>query len=235
MEFNSTSQYFRHKNPSYEKKSLSNLNKSRSIIVRIPKSNNNDNFRTNNFTYRTEVYLQQREKQYIEKSSSATITTWKNLKYQKQILDNDQVEIDRVLSTLDSIHKTFNRSLLIPYNKVYSSLYGNHNNKSDRLMKTFCQCRNHYMTYELSMKLDDDDNNDADNNDNDDESKTQVISNSFGNFQDTDLDDTTDNEEERENENEKKKSYDSGYGSVIPMKQYSREPFIKITQPWNVN
>ncbi|CAF3343948.1 unnamed protein product [Rotaria sp. Silwood1] len=227
MEFNSTSQYIRRKNSYYEKKSLTSLSKSRSTIACIPKSNN-DNLRTSNFTYRTEVYLQQREKQYIEKSSStATITTWKNLKYQKQILDNDQAEIDRVLSTLDSIHKTFNRSLLIPYNKVYSLLYGD-NNKSDRLMKTFCQCQNHYMTYELSMNIDDDDDDD------DDASKTQIISSSFGSFQDTDLDDTTENEEEKENENEKKKSYDSGYGSVMPMRQFSREPLLKMTQPWSI-
>ncbi|CAF2305688.1 unnamed protein product [Rotaria sp. Silwood2] len=230
MEFNSTSQYIRRKNSSYEKKSSDNLSKSRSIVVRTSKSNN-DNLRINSFIYRTEFYLQQREKQYVEKSlSTTTITTWKNLKYQKQILDNDQVEIDRVLSTLDSIHKTLNRSLFMPYNKVYSSLYGN-NNKSDRLMKTFCQCQNHYVTYELSMKIDDDDDDD----DNDDESQTQVISSSFGNFEDTDFDDTTENEEENENENEKKKSYDSGYGSVLPMRQYSREPLLKMTQPWSIN
>src|SRR5690349_5756087 len=99
---------------------------------------NNDISTGNNFTYRTEIYLQQREKQYVNKSPSTTITTWKNLKYQKRILDNDQEEINRVISTIDSIHGTFNRSLLIPYNQVYSSLYGD-DDKSIHLMKLFCQ------------------------------------------------------------------------------------------------
>ncbi|CAF5035983.1 unnamed protein product, partial [Rotaria sp. Silwood1] len=85
----------------------------------------------NDYTYRTEVYLQQREKQNIDKTSSsstsATITTWKILKYQKEMLKNDQAEIDRALSTIDSIHEIFNRSASIPYNQVYSSLYGDNN------------------------------------------------------------------------------------------------------------
>ena len=87
----------------------------------------------NNNTYRTEFYLQQRERQNVNQSSSKNITTWKNLKYRKQISDDDQAEIDRALSTIDSIHGALNRSLLIPYTEVYSCLYGN-NGKSDELI-----------------------------------------------------------------------------------------------------
>ncbi|CAM4742843.1 unnamed protein product [Rotaria magnacalcarata] len=199
----------------YEKRPSTILNKSKSIIVRTPKSNNATP-RTHNFTYRTEFYLQQRETENLEKSSSSAVTTWRNLKYQKQILDHDQAEIDRALSTIDTIHKIFNRSLLIPHNRVYSSLYGN-DNKSDRLMKTFCQCQNHYTNYELSMK------------ENDNDSKIEVISSFYGNFQDTDFDDKMENEDEKENE--KKNSYDSGYGSVIPIREYTREPRLKVTRP----
>jgi hypothetical protein len=170
----------------------------------------------NDQTYRTEVYLQQREKQDEDKSSSsATITTWKNLKYQKRILDNDQVEIDRVLSTMDSIHGIFNRSLLIPYNQVYSSLYGD-DDQSTCLMKTFCQRQDYYMNYKSY-------NHDT---------NRLGMANSFKNFQDTDLDDDTEGEEE---EAEKKKSYDSGYGSVMPMKHFSRESFLKIAQSLSLN
>jgi hypothetical protein len=128
----------------------------------------NDNPAANNFTYRTEVYLQQREKQNVNKSPPGTITTWKNLKYQKRILDNDQAEIDRAISTIDSIHGTFNRSLSIPYNQVYSSLYGD-DDQSARLMKTFCQRQDHYTKEE-------------------DKNNTQETSSSFGNFHDTDSD-----------------------------------------------
>jgi hypothetical protein len=158
----------------------------------------------NDFTYRTEVYLQQREKQYVNKTPPATITTWRNLKYQKRMFDKDQDEIDRVLSTIDSIHGTFNRSLSIPYNQVYSSLYGD-DDKSSRLMKTFCQRQDHYMKEE-------------DNN------NTQETSSSFGFFQDTDSD--LDNTED---EDDKKKSYDSGYGSVIPKRHFSRESLVEIS------
>jgi hypothetical protein len=172
-----------------------------------------------NFTYRTEMYLQEREKQCVNQSSSSSITTWKNLKYQKCILDDDQAEIDRVVSTIDSIHGIFNRSLLIPYNQVYSSLYGD-DDTSIRLIKTFCQRQNHYLNCDLSMK----------DNDN---SNTHEISSSFGNFLDTDSDSINaddDDEEEKENENEKKNSYDSGYGSVMPIRQLSREPLLNMTQ-----
>ncbi|CAF0789791.1 unnamed protein product [Rotaria sp. Silwood1] len=152
----------------------------------------------NDYTYRTEVYLQQREKQNIDKTSSsstsATITTWKILKYQKEMLKNDQAEIDRALSTIDSIHEIFNRSASIPYNQVYSSLYGD-NNKSDHLMKTFCRCQNHF-------RKEDDDNH------------IQTISSSFVNFEDTDSD-----LDYNEDEEEKKKTYDSGYETfkLIPI------------------
>ncbi|CAF3330211.1 unnamed protein product [Rotaria socialis] len=209
MELLSTSTYFRRRSAYYEKRSSPILNKSKSIIVRTP--------RTHNFTYRTEFYLQQRETENLEKSSSSSVTTWRNLKYQKQILDHDQAEFDRVLSTIDSIHKIFNRSLFVPHNQVYSSLYGN-DNKSDRLMKTFCQCQNHYTNYEVSMK------------ENDDDTKIEAISSFDGNFPDTDFDDNMEDDEEKENE--KKKSYDSGYGSVIPIREYTREPLLKVTQPW---
>jgi hypothetical protein len=179
----------------------------------------NETLPANDFTYRTEMYLQQRENQHVNKTSPGTITTWKNLKYQKRIFDNDQAEIDRVISTIDTIHGTFNRSLLKPFNQVYSSLYGD-DDKSTRLMQIFCQRQDHYINNDLSIK---------DNND----STTQELSISSGNFQDTDFDNDTEDEEERENE--KKKSYDSGYGSVIPKRQFSREPFLKITQSLSIN
>jgi len=215
MAYGTTSRSF------YRKNSLSSERKLilPSLVVHIDKSGIVTE-PINGYTYRTEVYLQQREKQNESKSSTGTKTTWKNLKYQQRILDNDQAEIDRVISTIDSIHGTFNRSLLIPYNQVYSSLYGD-DDVSTRLMKKFCQRQDHYMSYDLSIKSNDD-------------STTQEISSSFGNFQDTDLDDNTEDEEEKENENEKKNSYDSGYGSVFPMRQYSKEPFHKITQSLNI-
>jgi hypothetical protein len=160
----------------------------------------------NDFTYRTEVYLQQREEQYVNKTPPLTITTWKNLKNQKRMVDNDQAEIDRVLSRIDSIHGTFNRSLSIPYNQLYSSLYGD-DDKSTRLMKTFCQRQDHYSKEE-----------DTNNN------NTQETSSSFGFIQDTDSDlDNTEDEEE------KKKSYDSGYGSVMPRRHFSRESLVEIS------
>jgi hypothetical protein len=212
MEFISTSRNYSHRN---------SYNENRLLNIFCTQKLNNDTPTANNFTYRTEVYLQQREKQNMNKSLPATITTWKNLKYQKRILDNDQAEIDRALSTIDSIHGTFNRSLLIPSNQVYSSLYGD-DDKSIRLMKIFCRRQDHYMSCDLPMKDDDDSN-------------TQKLSTSFGKFQDTDFDDDTEDEEEKENENEKKCSYDSGYGSVMPMKHLSREPLLKITQPLSRN
>ena len=215
MEFISKSQSFSRKDSCNEKKSSIAFKKPKSIIIRAGELNN-DTSPINTFTYRTEFYLQQREKQNVNKPPSTTITTWKNLKYQRQIFDNDQSEIDRVLSTIDSIHGAFNRSLLIPYNQAYSLLYEN-NDKSDRLMKTFCERQDHCMSYDLSMK----DHGHLDNN-------TLETLSSFRNFQDTTFDDNT--EDEEENENEKKKTYDSGYGSFMPMRQFSRESLIKITQ-----
>ncbi|CAF0950473.1 unnamed protein product [Rotaria sordida] len=207
MAYDHSPQHFSKKNLSYEKNSSIP-----SLVVHINKS---DIVTTllNDHQYRTEIYLQQREKQNINEISTSlsslstpTKTTWKNLKYQKQILNNDQAEIDRAISTIDSIHKIFNRSLLIPYNQVYSLLYGD-NNKSDHLMKTFCQCQNHFRTKE------------NDNN------HTQETLNSFVNFEDTDSD-----LDYHEDEEEKKKSYDSGYDSVLARRHISRESSVKILQ-----
>jgi hypothetical protein len=64
---------------------------------------------------------------------------------------------------------------------------------------------------------------------------TQYLSSSFGNFQDSDFDDDIEDEEGNENENEKKYSYDSGYGSVLPMRQFSREPLLQTTEPLITN
>ena len=128
---------------------------------------------------------------------------------QKRTLENDQAEIDRAISTIDSIHGSLNRSLLIPYNKVYSSLYGDDDDKSTRLMKTFCQRQDHYMKE-------------------DDHNNTQETSSSFGFWQDTDSDADTSEDEE-----EKKKSYDSGYGSVMPRRRFSRESLIVVSHKLN--
>jgi len=193
----------------YRKNSLSSEKKSGgpSLVVHINKSGIVTT-PINGCTYRTEVYLQQRDKQYENKTSTGTKTTWKNLTQQKQILDNDQAEIDRALSTIDSIHGTFNRSLLIPYNQVYSSLYGD-DDKSIHLMKTFCQRQDHYIKE-------------------DEKNNTQETSSSFGFFQDTDSD--ADNSEYEE---EKKKSYDSGYGSAMPRRRFSRESLLEVSQHLN--
>jgi len=229
MEFISSSPTdFRRPYSYKENKPSISLNISQSISICTYEPYRNI-LRANNYTYRTEAYLQQREKQTINKSSTGTLkTTWKNVMQQKRILENDQAEIDRALSTIDSIHGSFNRSLLKPYSQVYSSLYGD-DDKSSRLMKTFCQRKDHYTNYEVSMN-----NNDNDGDD-DDDSNTQEISSSCDNFQDTDFDDYTEDEEEQENENEKKKSYDSGYGSVIPIRQLPRESLLKITQAFRKN
>jgi hypothetical protein len=72
-------------------------------------------------------------------------------------------------------------------------------------MKTFCQRQDHYMKE-------------------DDYNNTQETSSSFGFWQDTDSDaDTSDDDEE------KKKSYDSGYGSVMPRRRFSRESLIIVS------
>ncbi len=57
-----------------------------------------------------------------------------------------------------------------------------------------------------------------------DVNNTKETSSSFGFFQDTDSD--LDNTED---EDEKKKSYDSGYGSVVPKRRFSRESLIEIS------
>ncbi|CAF1133688.1 unnamed protein product [Rotaria magnacalcarata] len=183
-----------------------------SLVLHINDSDIISTF-ANDCTYRTEAYLQEREKPNVvtPPTSSSTTTTWRNLKYQKQILDHDQAEIDRALSTIDSIHKIFNRSLLIPHNRVYSSLYGN-DNKSDRLMKTFCQCQNHCTNVQDSAA--------------DTYTQETLNSKSILNFNDTnsDLDDI---------EDKKKNSYDSGYGSVMPRRRISRESFAQISNHLN--
>jgi hypothetical protein len=206
MAYANTSRPFYRKNSSFGEKKLLvpslvvHINESGIVTTPI-----------NGYTYRTEMYLQQREKQNENKSSLGTKTTWKNLMQQKRIIDNDQAEIDRALSTIDSIHGIFNRSLLIPSNQVYSSLYGD-DDKSIRLMKTFCQRQDHYIKEE-------------------DKNYTQETSNSFEFFQDSDSD--SDNSEEEEEQ--KKKSYDSGYGSVMPRRHFSRESLVKVSQNLNNN
>ncbi|CAF1272201.1 unnamed protein product [Adineta steineri] len=213
-----------HRRNSYNERKLTiTLNKSQTINGSIDKSNTRK-LSTDNFTYRTEAYLQQREQQQMtHKSLSVTPkTTWKNVMQQKRILQIDQAEIDRALLTIDSIHGSFNRSMLKPSYQVYSSLYGD-DDKSTRLIKTFCQRQDHYMNYEVTVKHDDDDSN------------TQEISSSFGNMLDSDFDDCTEDEEEKENENEKKNSCDSGFGSVMPKRQFSRESLLKITQSLSKN
>lgn len=157
---------------------------------------------TKNFTYRTEMYLQQREEEQRVKKSP--ITTWKNVKYQKHIFQNDQEEIDRVLSTIDSIHGTFNRSLLTLNNDIYSSLYGD-DHISTHLMKTFCQRQDYYTNCH-----------------------TRDFANLFDHYRETDSDPISDDEEEEEIEYEKKNSYDSAYGSVRPSRQLSRESLLNM-------
>ncbi|CAF1413250.1 unnamed protein product [Adineta ricciae] len=165
------------------------------------------------YTYRTEDYLQHREKQSNDQTVllNSSKTTWKNVVQQKRTLDSDQEEIDRALSTIDSIHGSFNRSLFIPYNQAYSSLYGD-DDKSTHLMQTFCQSQHHYMQDEKH-------------------DHTQETLNSFGFCQDTDSD--ADSSENDADDDEKKKSYDSGYGSVMPRRRFPRESLIMISQNLN--
>lgn len=176
-------------------------------------------------TYRTEMYLQQREEQEqqqrrMSKSPTPTITTWKNLKNQKKIFQDDQEEIDRVVSIIDSIHSTFNRSLLTLNHEIYSSLYGD-DHLSTHLMKTFCRRQDYFSNCNLSMKDADDDDDD------DDDSNAQNLSNLFDNFLQKDTD-TISNDDEEENEREKKNSYDSAYGSIRPNRQLSRESLLNV-------
>jgi hypothetical protein len=67
----------------------------------------NETFSTKNLSIEQKCISTKRKTNVI-----TTKTTWKNLKNQKNIFDNDQEELDRVISTIDSIHGTFNRSLL---------------------------------------------------------------------------------------------------------------------------
>ncbi|CAF1580145.1 unnamed protein product [Adineta steineri] len=96
-----TSRRFHQKNSFYEK----NLT-APSLVVHINKTGIITK-PINNYTYRTEDYLQQREKQPINKSTFplTSKTTWKNVMQQRRILENDQAEIDRAISTIDSIHE----------------------------------------------------------------------------------------------------------------------------------
>ena len=146
------------------------------------------------YAYRTELYLQQRQQL---RPPSTTTTTWKALTQQKQINHDDQVEIDRVLTTLDSIHDTLNRSLMRPYSRVYSTLYGDGDEEdaSTRLMRTFCQRQDHLRKEENT-------------------SCTQETSSSLGIFPDTDSDAS-----EAAADDERKNSYDSGYGSILPRRK----------------
>ena len=168
---------------------------------------------TKNFIYRTEMYLQQREEEEQQRVKKSPITTWKNVKYQKHIFQDEQAEIDRVLSTIDSIHGTFNRSLLMLNNDIYSSLYGD-DHVSTHLMKTFCQRQDYYINYHLSIK---------DN----DRGHTRDFTNLFDHYLETDSDPISDDEKEQI-EYEKKNSYDSAYGSVRPSRQLSRESLLSM-------
>lgn len=159
-----------------------------------------------NYTYRTEMYLQQREEEEQRRCvKKCPITTWKNVKYQKQIFEDEQEEIDRVLSTLDSIHGTFNRSLLMLNNDIYSSLYGDDDHVSSHLMKRFCQRQDYYTNCHLTIN-----------------DHTRDLSNLFDYYLDSDpISDVDDDDIEYE----KKNSYDSAYGSV---RQLSRESLLMM-------
>ena len=117
---------------------------------------------------------------------------------QKQTLQHDQAEIDRALSTMDSIHGSLNRSLIVPYDRVYARLYGNgdEEDESTRLMTSFCQRQDH-------LTFDDD--------------LTSVQEDSLSSFG---LPLVTDSDESEDEVEEKKKSYDSGYGSMVPRRNF---------------
>ncbi|UJR26470.1 hypothetical protein I4U23_007797 [Adineta vaga] len=206
-----------HRNSSNEKKSSTNCNLSRNISS------------TNDFTYRTEAYLQEREEQSVSKAlpPMSSKITWRNVMQQKRTLESDQAEIDRALSTIDSIHGSFNRSMIKPFNEVYSSLYGD-DDKSTRLLKSFCQRQDYYTNYDIPMK------HTVPNDDDDDDNNTQDLSSSFGNYLDSDFDDYSEDDEE-EKENEKKKTCDSGFGSALPKRHFSRESLLKFTQALSKN
>ena len=148
--------------------------------------------------YRTEIYLQQRE-QLRSSSSSSNVTTWKDLMQQKQIIQHDQAEIDRALSTMDSIHGSLNRSLIVPYDRVYAHLYGTGGveDESTRLMTSFCQRQDH-------LPFGDD-------------NPSTMCDDSLNSMGLTQL---TDSDESEDDFEEKKKSYDSGYGSIVPRQKF---------------
>ena len=173
-----------------------------SLIVRIDQTGIVRTEQDDCCTYRTESYLHEREKQNLPMGRK---TTWKNLMQEKQILDTDQAEINRVLATIDSIHGTFNRSLIKAHQQVYSSLYGE-DDVSNHLMNTFCQRQDHY---------------------NKEQKKTSIrkIFHSHRNFQaDDDYDSiNSEDDDDDDDEEEKKKSYDSGYGGTEQRRHSFRE------------
>lgn len=178
-----------------DRKSLSSLtNKSipPSLIVRIDQTGIVNAEQDDCCTYRTESYLHERERQCLPMGRK---TTWKNLMQEKQILDTDQAEINRVLATIDSIHGTFNRSLIKAHQQVYSSLYGE-DELSNHLMKTFCQRQDHFNK----------------------EQKKTSIRKIFHLHQDYDSISSEDDDDE-----EKKRSYDSGYGETGQRRHSFRE------------
>jgi hypothetical protein len=175
----------------------------------IPRFNrlHHENISSNACSYRTELYLRQREQH--GPSPSSNVTTWKDLVQQKHNIDHDQAEIDRVLSTMNSIHDTLNRSLIMPYNRVYSRFYGSDSitgggddddddddDGSARLMRTFCQREDHYRK-------------------DDDSSNTHETLSSSSIFPETDSDHSDDERDE------KKKSFDSGYESILLRRKFS--------------
>lgn len=97
----------------------------------------------NDCQYRTEIYLQQRERNDQTNSDSSNMTTWKELTHQKHMIEHDRIELDRALSRINSIHDSLNRSSIYSSARIYSILYSNHDD-SDRLLQTFCQRHDHY-------------------------------------------------------------------------------------------
>lgn len=167
-----------------------------SLIVRIDQTGIVSTEHDDCCTYRTESYLHERERSTL---SHGRKTTWKNLMQEKQLLDTDQAEINRVLATIDSIHGTFNRSLIKAHQQVYSSLYGE-DDLSNHLMKTFCQRQDHLNK----------------------EQKKTSIRKIFHSHQDNDYD-SINSEDDDHDEDEKKNSYDSGYGGTGQRRHSFRE------------
>ena len=158
------------------------------------------------YAYRTELYLQQRQQQQLPSPANNTTTTWKALVQQKQTNSDDQAEIDRVLATLDSIHGTLNRSVVMPYSRVYSTLYGDEEDASTRLMRTFCQRQDHFRHDYQSSKA----------------TPATSLFDSMERSLDTNHDDETDEDNEK---TEKRNSYDSGFGSLMTKRHLPRDPF----------